>query len=711
MTNLPMQPSDRLPHPAAGDAIWNPERLVNRLGNCRICWILTRYVFVLILIVESVILIPSAYNFRAQAFEAAENRIVSALQSILPAGTGTREIAALRSRLMEPGRLPDVSGLRLKIGREQDEVLFGETPFENTTVNHAAARTGHLGRSGVHSAFARDLAWTFHVGDQPVTILLRLDTTEIDRALMWYIARIAGLIMLIVLVVTAGTMFVTDRLLLSPVLRLRQSMLDASADPDNAERFRVDSRARGELRDVLTAYNKMLFDISKSHRNERARSEERARFLSRHDQLTGLPNRDSFAEFLQNALNGPKPKAAPHAFIVNLVGFRILNDVHGQRAGDVVLVRVARELSGLIPVGAMVARIGSDEFGVAAPGINDPAQAAALAESMLQLIAGLARDDGSSFRLNARIGVACAPPAGGNAEGLIHDAQLALNRLRADSESPNNYRFFEDSMMAQVIKRQTLEHDLRDALDLDQFELFYQPKVRIGGNTDTTAVTACEALLRWKHPAKGWIPPGEFIPVAEQTSLIMPIGEWMLREACGQIRRWRDEGHVAPRVAVNVAARQFQQPGLPALVSAAIADAGIEASDLELEITETAAMSDVQASIAVLCALRDIGVKLSIDDFGTGYSSLNYLRRFEVHSIKIDKSFVDGIGADHHADVVCEAIIQLGHSLGKSIVAEGVETDTQLDFLRQRHCEEAQGYLFARPMPARELAMRLAPRT
>lgn len=702
-----MQPSDRLPYPATVEAVWNPERLVNRLGNCRICWILTRYVFVLILIVESVILIPSAYNFRVHAFEAAENRVASALQTILPAGDA-RDIAALKSRLAEPGRLPDVGGLRLKVGRELDELLFGEPPFSNVVVDHAAAKPGQLVRANRHPPFARDLAWTFHSGDQPVTILLRLDTTEIDRALMWYIARIAGLIALIVLVVTAGTMFVTDRLLLSPVLRLRQSMLDASADPDNAERFRVDSRARGELRDVLATYNKMLLDISKSHRNERARAEERARFLSRHDQLTGLPNRDSFTEFLQNALTGQKADATPHAFIVNLVGFRTLNDMHGHRTGDAVLIRVARELPSLVPAGAMVARIGSDEFGVTDPGINDPSRAATLANNMLQLIAGLARGDGSNIHLNARIGIACAPPTGGSAESLIHDAQLALNRLRADNESPSNYRFFEDSMMAQVIKRQTLENDLRTALDQGQFELFYQPKLRIDGTTDTTVVIACEALLRWKHPAKGWISPAEFIPIAEQTNLIMPIGEWVLREACGQLRRWRNEGHVTPRVAVNVAARQFQQPGLPALVSAVIADSGIEASDLELEITETAAMSDVQTSIAVLCALRDIGVKLSIDDFGTGYSSLNYLRRFEVHSIKIDKSFVDGIGSDHHADVVCDAIIRLGHSLGKTIVAEGIETDAQLDFLRKRHCEEAQGFLFARPMPAGELAMRLA---
>ena len=706
-----MLPTGQFPLPALLNATRNPESLVNRLGNCRICWVLTCHVFVLILIIESVILIPSAYNFRSRAFDAAASRAAVAVQASLPEDASTPAIAALRTRLAEPGRLPDAAGVSLKIGHSQDEILFGDMPFAGRPVDHVAAPRGQLVRADDRARFARDLAWTFRGDGEPVTVLLRLDTSKIDEALTWYVVRIAGLVMLIVLVVTGGTMFVTDRLVLSPILRLRRSMLSAAADPDNAERFRVDNKARGELREVLSAYNKMLLDITENHRSKRARAEERARFLSQHDQLTGLPNRDRFDKFLEDALVRRKPGAVPHAFIVNLVGFRTLNDTQGQRTGDAVLVRVGRELSDLLPSDAMIARVGSDEFGVSDPGISNPAQAAEFAERMLDSIAGMAWVDGGNIRLDARIGIACAPTTGRTAEDLVHDARLALNRLRADSESPRSYRFFEDGMMAQVVRRQKLEHDLHDALDRGELELHYQPKLRIDDTDEARQVLACEALLRWKHPEKGWIPPGEFIPIAEQTSLILPIGQWVLREAGRQIRCWRDQGLVAPRVAVNIAARQFRQPDLPSLVSSVIAESGIAASDLELEITETAAMSDVQTSIAVLCALRDIGVKLSIDDFGTGYSSLNYLRRFEVHSIKIDKSFVDGIGTDRHADLVCDAIIRLGHSLGKTIVAEGVESRDQLHFLRQRRCEEAQGYLFDRPMPANELGAKLARQT
>jgi diguanylate cyclase (GGDEF)-like protein len=588
--------------------------------------------------------------------------------------------------------------------------LFGDLPFEGdarsmTGRGSPGPLSGRSAASGTH----HDIAWVDVSGGRSVTYLIRLDVSDINAKLAAFILRIAGLVAIIVLFVTAGTMFVVDRLVLLPVVRLRESMLSAGADPDNAERYRIERPARDELADVQSAHNAMLFNMAESKRVDRAVADERARFLSRHDSLTGLPNREYYLEHLQRALdNRPTEASAVHGHVMNLSGFRAINDAFGQHAGDQALKAVAEAVRDAVGVHRFVARLGGDEFGIVDEVSREPAQAATFAQQILDVVEKPLVLAGKPLRLRGRIGIACAMSGDVTAAQLLHDAQVALNLARAEVEPKTHYRFFAAGMMELVLRRQETERELAEALTNGQLRLFYQPKVTVAQGEIGPGILSCEALIRWMHPQRGMVSPGDFIPIAEASGLIFDIGEWALREACAQIRRWRDAGYVAPRVAVNIASRQFQDVTLPDVVCQIIKAEGIEPGALELEITETAAMSDVRLSVTVINALRRIGVRLSIDDFGTGYSSLSYLRQFDVDSIKIDKSFIDDIAVDRNAAAVCDAIIRLGHSLGKKIIAEGVENPAQLDFLRRRNCEEAQGYLFARPMPAEELVGKLA---
>ncbi len=682
-----------------------PEFL-NRLRNCRLCWTLTRYVFLLILVIESVILLPSAYNFRANTLIVLERTAMSAVRAAGRIDTAHFDQRILAERLVGLHGLSGIVGAGIAINDGTVRMLFGETPFDEAVSPATIIRKpGTITRSSAADGARRDIAWTDAPAGGLVTFMVRIDSSGVNAELAAFILRIAGLVAILVVFVTVGTMFLMDRFVLAPIIRLRDSMLGAGADPDNATRYRVELAARDELADVLFAHNALLQDMADSKRLDRANAEERARFLVRHDPLTGLPNRDYFLETLRHALEHRNSgHAMVHAFVLNFSGFSAINDALGQHVGDQTLIHVGKTLSELVRQQRFVARIGGDEFAIIDQSSDGPTPAALLAERILGVVEKPLVLEGKIIRLRSRLGIACAQAENDTVpEQLLHDAQVALNLIRADNDAKVRYRFYSAEMMQAVVHRQDTERELVEALRSGQLHLFYQPKIVVAESGMGVGVSSCEALIRWKHPSRGWVSPGEFIPVAESSELIFEIGEWVLQEACAQVGRWRDAGLVPPRVAVNIAARQFQDVALPDLVYQTVTRAGIEPDALELEITETAAMSNVTLSINVISSLRKIGVRLSIDDFGTGYSSLSYLRQFEVDSIKIDKSFIDDVTEDRNAASVCDAIIRLGHSLGKKIIAEGVETEAQLEFLRRRQCDEAQGFLFARPMPAEDL--------
>jgi diguanylate cyclase (GGDEF)-like protein len=423
---------------------------------------------------------------------------------------------------------------------------------------------------------------------------------------------------------------------------------------------------------------------------ERRRAEAQITYLARHDALTGLANRLQLRERVDQALARRAASARVALFSLDLDGFRAVNEAVGQPAGDEVLREVAERLRGCVREGDMVARLGGDEFAVLQVGIERGEAAAALARRVLAALAKPFSVDGQAIQLAASIGVALAPEDGASHDQLLHHAQLALDQCRRDRRGA--IRFFTPEMDALAQRRRALESDLRHALERGEFQPVYQPIVELASGR----VSGFEALLRWRHPTRGVVSPVEFVPVAEEIGVIVPIGAWMLRRACADAATWPD----GLRVAVNVSAVQFRDPNLVATVATALADAGLPASRLEIEITESLLLGDEAATGAMLHRLRGLGVRVAMDDFGTGYSSLGYLRRFPFDKIKIDQSFIRDLDSKPDSRAIVRAIVGLGRSLGMRTTAEGVETRAILDILRTEGCTEGQGYLFSRPCVA-----------
>lgn len=438
-----------------------------------------------------------------------------------------------------------------------------------------------------------------------------------------------------------------------------------------------------------THYVGSFTDIS-----ERKAIESRLAFLAHKDDLTGLLNRHSLQDRLAQALATANRYAQTVAVaFVDLDRFKAINDTLGHAAGDAVLTEVARRLRETLRESDILARIGGDEFVVALLDVEGPADVSHVAEKMLRALARPILMEGRTLHVNASIGLALYPGDGSDAETLIRNADTAM--YHAKTRGRGNFQFFATEMNDAVVERLKIEQGLTEAMERGQFELHYQPKFG-GSNFD---LVGFEALVRWCHPQDGPISPGSFIPIAEETGMILRLGEWVIDEACRQLRVWRDEGFLEVSVAVNISARQLRSPDLPNVVSSALAKHGLRGADLELEITESVAMDDPDASVCLLEALEGLGVRLCIDDFGTGYSSLSYLKRLSVHTLKLDQSFVRDIERDPNDVAICAATIALAHKLGLTVVAEGIETEAQQRFLQSQGCDFLQGYRFGKPMP------------
>jgi diguanylate cyclase (GGDEF)-like protein/PAS domain S-box-containing protein len=426
---------------------------------------------------------------------------------------------------------------------------------------------------------------------------------------------------------------------------------------------------------------------------ERRQAEARITHMARHDGLTNLPNRVLFHEKLEDALAFARRGSQLALLCLDLDQFKAVNDTLGHPVGDGLLRAVAQRLRDNLRETDTVARLGSDEFAVVQTAIASPLDATGLASELIELMRKPFEIDGHQIIIGVSIGIAFAPQDGLDADHLLKCADLALYRAKVDGRGV--WRVFQAEMDAAMQARRVLELDLRQALDAGQLELFYQPLIDVR----TRRAAGCEALLRWRHPEKGLIPPDRFIPLAEETGLIIPIGEWVLRQACATAAGWPDE----MKVAVNLSAVQFKSRDLVEAVVDALRISGLPANRLELEITETVMLRDTDATLATLHQLRVLGIHIAMDDFGTGYSSLSYLRRFPFDRIKIDQSFIRELGKQDDCIAIVRAVTTLGRDLGIAITAEGVETRQQRDTLEQMGCTELQGYLFSRAVPAADL--------
>ncbi|HEY1892581.1 MAG TPA: EAL domain-containing protein [Steroidobacteraceae bacterium] len=422
------------------------------------------------------------------------------------------------------------------------------------------------------------------------------------------------------------------------------------------------------------------------------------RHLATHDALTGLPNRvlldDRLAQAVAHANRDGQPFAA---LVVDLDRFKLINDSLGHRAGDAVLDEVSRRLSSVVRDIDTVARTGGDEFIVVISPSGVPEDAIAVAHRAREALRAPMLVSGVELHVTSSIGIAYYPTDANSADSLVARADAAM--YCAKQRGRNNVQCFAQGMDAVTLGRVNMESDLHAAIKAGQFELHYQPKP----DTQSGDVYSAEALIRWRHPQRGLTAPEEFIPLAEECGLINEIGAWVLREACRQCAEWQRNGLPAFRVAVNVAATQFRRGDLLDVVRGALEGAGLEARFLEIELTESAVMTNPEESAAILEQLSRMGVLVSVDDFGTGYSSINYLRRFPIDKLKIDRSFVRDLDCEVDASIV-QAIISLAHSLKLKVVAEGVETPGQLQFLRSLGCDQYQGFYFSPPLPAREFA-------
>ena len=424
-----------------------------------------------------------------------------------------------------------------------------------------------------------------------------------------------------------------------------------------------------------------------------ARIEQQANY----DILTGLANRSLLHDRLQQAIRTAASFGTRLAVVfVDLDRFKFINDGLGHHVGDELLRAMAQRLRSSVRDSDTVARIGGDEFVLLIDGQGDADAVALVLERMLSAISQPWTIPQGDFNVTCSIGVALYPDDGATAETLLKHADQAM--YRAKEKGRNNFQFFTAELNAVIIERLELENKLRRALEREQFSLHYQPRIDMA----TRRITGAEALIRWHVSDQEVTPPSRFIPVAEEIGLIVPIGKWVLRAACAQNKAWQDAGLTPFVVSVNVSVRQFRQDNLVQTIAEVLRDTGLEARYLEVELTESAVMHDAEQFIAMLGELNDLGVQIALDDFGTGYSSLSYLKRFPVDRLKVDRSFVQDIATDADDATIVRTIIALGHNLGLKVVAEGVETEQQLDFLRDNHCDELQGYYFGRPLPGHE---------
>jgi diguanylate cyclase (GGDEF)-like protein/PAS domain S-box-containing protein len=445
-----------------------------------------------------------------------------------------------------------------------------------------------------------------------------------------------------------------------------------------------------DTEDQVTHYVASFTDIT-----ERKQAEAQISQLAYHDVLTGLLNRFSLNSQMEQALAmARREHRALTVMFLDMDRFKTINDTLGHAVGDELLVIVAHRLRESVRESDIVARLGGDEFVVVLTEVEDATAAARLADKILQVLAQPYRIGENELHSSASIGLAFYPNDGGDSETLMKNADTAM--YHAKSQGRNNIQFFTAEMNQAAVKRLKLDHDLRVAVETGQFELHYQPQL----DSRNGRIVGVEALVRWRHPQDGLVSPAEFIPVAEETGMILPLGEWVLDEACRQLRVWRDAGVADVTMAVNLSAHQLHAAALLEQVAQTLEKHGLKGADLELEITESVAMHDPAASISRLKALRSLGVRLSIDDFGTGYSSLSYLKLLPIHTLKLDQSFVRDIETDSNDVAICTATIALAHNLGLAVVAEGVETEAQRLLLTSHHCDFMQGYLFSRPLLA-----------
>ncbi|MGE5088783.1 MAG: putative bifunctional diguanylate cyclase/phosphodiesterase [Candidatus Levyibacteriota bacterium] len=605
------------------------------------------------------------------------------------AATDRRAAAALLARL---GATPEVS--RAAIFDAEGNAVAQLPP------------TGAAPLDAPHAGPGRRVGWTridvtrdIVAGKRRVgTLRVEASLEAINRRLAWYatvvgFAAIAGV---------GIAVWLIDRMLVAAAGPLRQ--LIELMETVTAVRRRgalPEAGSEDEVSALARSFRQMLKRIRERERDlerelhDRKRAEENLAQLAHYDALTSLPNRNFFNTRLTEVLASAREAGRAVALLfIDLDNFKIVNDTLGHHVGDLLLAAAAARLRNSVRTGDITCRLGGDEFTVILDDVDAPEHAGRIAAKIVDALAKPFRLLDIDVHVSASIGISMYPKDGGDASRLMKCCDMAM--YHAKENGRNNFQFFSDEMNARILRRHAVETGLRRALENGEFALHYQPQVDVRSRE----IVGAEALLRWTDANGASVSPQDFIPVAEETGLIIPIGEWLLLAACSQAIRWQQRGLPRVHVSVNLSARQFREPGILRMIANALEDSGLDPSLLVLEFTESILMEDSEATNAKARDLRAMGVRLAIDDFGTGYSSIGYLKRLPISEIKIDRRYVSGIPHDADGARLTQAILAMGRGLDLEVVAEGVETQAQMDFLASHHCTRAQGHLVAPALPA-----------
>ncbi|WP_395793776.1 putative bifunctional diguanylate cyclase/phosphodiesterase [Aquimonas sp.] len=611
--------------------------------------------------------------------------------------------------------LPDVRAVELRA--QQGQVFFDDGDRQ---------RALRIGDPSVHSALVWERPISFQRGGSAVQLAqlrIEFDTAAVESRLLQRALRSALAQIALTLLIALFLLWVVNNLVTRHLVRLADAA--SRYDVRNADvSFRIERRKTGGAHDeidrVVGALEAMRTNLETAYRDlarvntelqvdihARELAESAAAFMARHDALTALPNRRFLIESLQRQLDANRDGDSHGALLfIDLDNFKNLNDARGHSTGDAVLIELSQRLSREMPEGSLIARMGGDEFVAMLVGLEGSpgvaaARARAFGEGLREIIGEPVQVLGEAFRLSASIGIAMFPTDGDDIETLIRHADSAMYQAKADGR--NLVQLFQPALVSRIEYRHAMDADLREAIDLHQLNLHYQPIVDPDGR-----FVGAEALLRWQHPRRGAVSPAEFIPLCEQSGLIIAIGEWVIAEALSTLVRWQSMGLLGDLhyLSINISPRQFKQADFVERLTARLEDSGVEARRLALEITEGAVIDDSEDAICNLQRLRTAGFRLLVDDFGVGYSSLSYLKRLPVHAIKIDQSFVRDITTDPNDAALVEAMLAIGQRFGLDVIAEGVETADQFGLLRERGCQLFQGYFFGRPQTAAELELR-----
>jgi diguanylate cyclase (GGDEF)-like protein len=681
--------------------------MVSRTGKlsiwrARLAWKMIWVLFCSLIFVEFLSLYPLARHYEKKELDILSENSLSTLYtlfSLLPQKPNTTEINEATNRLINKTNL---KGLIIAHEDGTPFLRTGEKPGH--PMNHLPLFGFLFSELRTEGGARYDVSWDNEVTGLPVDITARLDTSHLSQKINLFTIKTAILMFFMIVLMTLITGLIVKRMVLVPILALRARLFGFHAEPLHPERWLSKTLPNNEIGDISEKCDQLLnrlFDARKNARAQEAllelRVEERTQELAQlvnYDRITELPNRNLLQEHLHQFITHSKQdKKNVALFILILRDFHDVTNAFGHSVSMNFLKEVGRHLTENIPAGTCVAHISTSQFAIARGGMAGTHQIANLAQWIVDLFNKPIQVDGHSIVSTINMGVAIYPIDCGDVETLMTNANLALNR--AKTSMPNAYQFYEATMNKITEARRTLLSDLHYALERNELLLNYQPQVDL----KTKQIVGVEALLRWKHPEKDIIPPSMFVPLAEESGLILSIGEWVIRTACEQALKWQAEGLPKLFVAINLSAIQFAQRNIVEIVNRALRETGLPCEQLELEITESAIMGNVEEAIGTMKALRGLGVSLSLDDFGTGYASLSYLKQFPLQKLKIDQSFVRDIGkTSEQASPLADIVILLGKNLNFTIIAEGVETEEQAIYLEEKGCNEVQGYLFGRPM-------------